>query len=199
MDISPKTINIGLECLIVTCGFLYLGLIIREKRCGWWFGIAASLLSVWLFIRLNLLAESALYVYYVVAGLYGYFHWKYGNTTAHVLPIRTKGLLYHLTILTGGGILTVLLARLLDLLGSEMVYIDAATTVFSFLATWMVAQKILENWIYWIVIDAVSVWLYISREAYIYAGQMAIYSLFACLGLWVWFRRMKNEKQEERL
>ncbi len=196
MEVSEQTLNIVLECVIVSCGFLYLGLIIREKRAGWWFGIAASLLSVWLFIRLNLLAESGLYLYYVIAGLYGYFHWKYGNANGPTLPISTRGLRYHLAILAGGGFLTLLLAQLLSYLGSEMVYIDAATTIFSFLATWMVTQKILENWIYWIVINAVSVWLYISREAYIYAGQMAIYSIFACVGLWVWVRRMKTEKEE---
>jgi len=190
---TERTVNLGLECVIVTCGFLYLWLIIRERRAGWWFGIAASLLSVLLFIRLNLLAESILYVFYVVAGLYGFFHWKYGRKDAVGLPITTRGLLYHTCFIGGGAILTVLLAQALASIGSEMVYVDAGTTVFSFIATWMVARKILENWVYWIVIDAVSVWLYLSRDAFLYAGQMGVYSVFAVVGLVAWMRAMKRE------
>lgn len=194
MNLSERTLNLGLEWVIVVCGLLYLWLIIREKRSGWLFGITASLLSVWLFIRLNLLAESALYVYYVLAGLYGYFHWKYGNRTGKQLLITTRPISTHVGILVIGALGTVLLAQGLAALGSQMVYIDAATTVFSFIATWMVAQKILENWIYWIFIDAVSVWLYSARGANIYAAQMGLYTVFAIVGLVVWIRTMKHQR-----
>jgi len=43
-------------------------------------------------------------------------------------------------------------------------YMDAATTVSALLATWMVAQRLLENWLYWIAIDLASVGLYLSRD-----------------------------------
>jgi nicotinamide mononucleotide transporter len=185
------------EIGIVVCSLLYLGLIACERRAGWWFGVIASLVSVWLFIRVNLLAESLLYVYYVIVGVYGFFHWKYGGDGDRALPVTTRSWGFHLTVLVCGTILVVATARGLAFLGSERVYLDATTTVFSVITTWMVARKILENWIYWIVIDALSVWLYLERSLPIYAVLMGVYTVLAAVGFWVWKRRLGSTGGKE--
>lgn len=196
MDLTDPQFNRLAEIAITILSLLYLGLIVAGKRAGWWFGIAASLLSAWLFIRLNLLAESALYGFYVFAGLYGFFHWKYGGAPGREPPITTRSIPFHAALLAAGTAGTLILARALEALGSSLAHADAATTVFSLLATWMVARKILENWIYWILIDALSVWLYASRGAPVYAGLMALYSIFAAAGFVVWLRRFRKQASD---
>ncbi len=195
VDFDERTINRIAEIAITICSILYLLLIMRERRSGWWFGIAASLISAWLFIRLNLLAESSLYVFYVLAGLYGYFHWRYGSGTEKEIPISTRTPVFHLVALLVCGLLTGALAVLLDRMGSALAPLDAATTTFSIFATWLTARKILENWIYWIIIDAATVWLYLSRDAPVYAGLMVFYTVMACAGFVVWVRRMRDERR----
>jgi nicotinamide mononucleotide transporter len=64
--------------------------------------------------------------------------------------------------------------------------IDSFTTIFSFIATYLTIKKWLNNWIYWIVIDVVTTYLYVSRELYLYAGLMAVYSVIALYGYLQW-------------
>ena len=69
-------------------------------------------------------------------------------------------------------------------------FVDSFTTWGSVLTTFMVARKILENWIYWIVIDAVSIFLYLDRGLYLYAGLFVIYVIIAIFGYFGWRRSM---------
>ena len=188
-----------IEISIVGLNLVYLVLIATNRAIGWWFGVAASVLRVWLFIEVNYLAEPVLYLYYVGMGIYGYFNWKKEAktpTTATKIPITTRSPLYHVGLIAIGLILTLLLAQLLKIIGSENVYADAISTIFSFIATWMVARRILENWIYWIVIDLFSVWLYGVRDLPIYAAQMAVFSIMAAVGYALWRREYLKQSKD---
>ena len=67
--------------------------------------------------------------------------------------------------------------------------IDSFTTIFSIIGTFMVAKKILENWIYWIIIDIVSIQLYIGRELYLTGLLFLIYSVIAIYGYFTWAKK----------
>ena len=183
----------AIEILTVVLSLLYVGLIAGNRRVGWWFGIAASILSVWLFIRVNLLAESVLSAYYVLMGLYGYFHWKYGSPAATNPPILVRSLRFHGTIIGFSLLLTIGLAQVLNLIGSSNIYADAGTTIFSFIATWMVAKRIIENWIYWICINALTIYLYFSRDLNVYAVLSFVYTILAVYGYFEWKKDLQKQ------
>ena len=65
-------------------------------------------------------------------------------------------------------------------------YLDATTTAFAILATFMLVQKKLENWLYWIVVDIAYVYLYGRQGAWLFAGLMVIYVIIAALGYIRW-------------
>ena len=67
-------------------------------------------------------------------------------------------------------------------------YLDAFVTVSSVVTTYMVARKILENWLYWLVVDSLSLYLYWQRELYLYVGLFALYLVLVVLGLIRWHR-----------
>ncbi len=69
-------------------------------------------------------------------------------------------------------------------------YIDSFTTWGAIVTTWMVTRKILENWIYWFVIDAVSVYLYVSRGLFLTAVLFLIYLVLIVIGYRTWRRDM---------
>jgi nicotinamide mononucleotide transporter len=73
---------------------------------------------------------------------------------------------------------------------AAMPYLDSFTTWGAIVTTWMVARKILENWIYWFVIDSVSVYLYISRELYLTSGLFLLYLVLIVIGYRAWRRSM---------
>lgn len=76
-------------------------------------------------------------------------------------------------------------------------YVDAFAAVLSLIAQWMIAKRILENWLYWIVVNIVSIGLYISKDLYY---TTALYILFLCLsifGFYSWYSFFKK-KEESR-
>ena len=75
---------------------------------------------------------------------------------------------------------------------AEQPIIDSFTAIFSLFATYMVTKKILENWIYWIVIDIVSVYLYFSRDLQLTAGLFAAYTIIALFGYFSWKKQLNT-------
>ena len=147
-------INI-LEWVAVGFNLFYVVLAAIRSIWCWPFGIIGSALSIWLFVDSKIYAEAILFSYYVVMGFYGWWNWKKGGEPSKAsFQIITFSILRHGLIALLGLLLTAaLFFTLRELTDAEMPLLDSFTTVFSFIATWMVAKKLLENWIYWIIIN----------------------------------------------
>ncbi len=194
------------EVVAVMTGIIYVVLAARENIWCWFWGIISSGLSIYLFIQAKLYAESMLYFYYVVAGIYGWWMWSRQDASntqildakseSRQLAISVWPLVYHLGWIVVGSILALLLAWGLNtfIADARLPVLDAFTTIFSFIATYMVARKVLENWIYWIIIDAVSVWMYQSRDLLLYAVLMAVYTVVATVGYFTWRRQYRQQR-----
>jgi nicotinamide mononucleotide transporter len=69
------------------------------------------------------------------------------------------------------------------------------TTWASVVTTFMVARKVLENWIYWLVIDAISIYLYMDRELYFTAMLFAVYIVIIIFG-WLSWSKTYHQKMK---
>jgi nicotinamide mononucleotide transporter len=93
----------------------------------------------------------------------------------------------------------------LDIPGSEMPYLDAATTAASFVATWMLARKIIEHWLIWVVVDLVSMIMYFykaiifdnSGDLYFYSFLFLVYTIGAIWGYKQWQKIMRDEQSNQ--
>jgi nicotinamide mononucleotide transporter len=133
----------------------------------------------------KLYAEAVLYVFYVFAGIYGWVMWKKQKAIAEVYQHKIAT---HLKIIGAGTIVSVLLYVGLSYFfkAAEKPLIDSFTTVFSFIATYLMAKKWIGNWFYWAIIDAISVYLYYTRGLDIYALLMLVYTGLVVYGYWKW-------------
>ena len=185
-----------IEQAAVVFGLAYVIAIVFERSIGWLFGILNSVVSIWLFYRINLKAESVLYIYYVVAGIYGWWNWSKSQKSKlnkSELQIQEYSLLNHLALIVFGGIASVGLAEVLIAFNSGAPYIDAFTTVFAFIATWLTTKKVFSNWIYWIVVDIVSTYLYYSRGLEFYSALMFLYTVIAFIGAYNWNKERRSK------
>ncbi|GAB5552313.1 MAG: nicotinamide riboside transporter PnuC [Saprospiraceae bacterium] len=179
------------EVAAVICGLIYVILVTKENIWCWFWGGLNALLSIYLFVEIQLYAESILYAYYFIAAIYGWYAWKYAKRVSDHHGIIEWPWQKHLfLILAGFGLSYLLYLLLSNYTDAQMPLVDAHTTIFSFLATYLVTRKVLSNWLYWIVIDAISVWLYVSRGIELYAFLMFIYTIIAVLGYFQW-RKMQ--------
>ena len=183
------------EIAAVVSGVIYIVLAAQERITCWIFGIINGTFSVYLFWQSGLLAESVLYIYYILAGFYGWYTWIFGKggKERHDRKVIEWSSGLHLIVILIGLVLSWVLAWLLGAYtDAQMALVDAHTTIFSFIATYMVTRKVISNWLYWVVIDAVSIWLYGSRALYLYALLMIGYTVLAVWG----YRQWRKQNQD---
>jgi nicotinamide mononucleotide transporter len=76
---------------------------------------------------------------------------------------------------------------------AEFPYLDSFTTVAAIVATFMVARKVIENWIYWFVIDSLDIYLYLQRDLDWYAGLYLVYLVMIVIGYRAWSKTLQVE------
>jgi nicotinamide mononucleotide transporter len=175
------------EAAAVVLGVAYLLLAMRESLWCWYAAFVSTSIFLVLFWDVGLLMESGLQVYYLAMAIYGWWQWQQGSGGKPELGISSWGAHQHLVALTAVLLISVASGAVLkQFTGAALPYLDSFTTWGSILTTWMVARKILENWLYWLVIDSVSIYLYLDRELYLTALLFALYLIIVLFGYRKW-------------
>ncbi len=185
----------GLEVLGTLSSIIYLYYSIREKIWCWPWGIFASAISIFVFYIARLYADMGLQFYYLFISVYGWYFWMYGKSNGKekgAKITRTTGSQWPYLISIGIGTYFLILSMLLyvpdwlQIEKSSMPYLDAFTTAASIIATWMLARKLIEHWIIWIVVDFMSMGMYLYKGLYFYAFLFIVYTAGAVLGYLEW-------------
>jgi nicotinamide mononucleotide transporter len=184
-----------IEWLAVGFGLAYLVLAMREHIGCWVMAFISTSLFLWLFWQANLVMESALQVYYLVMAVYGYWQWRSGAQGAE-RHIQTLSARQHAVIIATIATLTLVSGYGLGQ-HTEAVqpYLDSFTTWGAIITTYLVAIKVLENWLYWIVIDVASIQLYASSELWVTVGLFGLYVILAVLGYRTWRRHYQAQNR----
>lgn len=189
-----ENIAFFIEIIAVVFGLTYVLLAARNNIWCWFFGVVGSLISIILFFHFfNLVAESMLYLYYVGTGIYGWLNWSKMQEKKEFI-IVTKPLKIHLLLVSFGLISTYVLSLFIQELFAEASYplLDSFTTVFSIITTILVVKKWMENWLYWIVINTVTVYLYFSKGINYYGLLTIFYVAMSIYGYFNWRKLLKN-------
>jgi len=185
------------EVFAVLLGVAYLLLAVRESLWCWYAAFVSTAIFLYLFWNVNLLMESALQVYYLIMAVYGWWQWRRGATENQQFPgglsISSWSLRSHLLAIGAVLLTSVISAALLGkFTNAALPLLDSFTTWGSILTTWMVTRKILENWLYWLVIDSVSIYLYLDRGLYLTAILFMAYLVIALFGYRKWLRHYRE-------
>ncbi len=180
--------SFALESLAVLLAIAYLWLAIRESIWCWSAAIASAAIYLVLLARVALYLESALQLFYIGVSVYGWWRWGRAGADLHIRCWRWPR---HLAVVAVVAALSVASGALLaDYTAAALPYLDSFIAWGSIVTTWMVARKILENWLYWFVIDSVSVYVYLQREMWLTAGLFALYLVLIVAGFRAWRGRM---------
>ncbi len=181
------------DWLATLTAILYVVLAARENPWCWVWGIISCALWAYAsFAFYDLWLDALLQVFYVVMGFVGLYRWRAGARSQQPMPITRLTWVHHAyTLLTGSFLALFFGYFFAEYTSAAATYADAFTTVFSVMATFMLIQKQLENWLYWIAVDATYVWLYASRGAYLFALLMIIYTIIAAVAFVRWRREFQ--------
>ncbi|WP_258238685.1 nicotinamide riboside transporter PnuC [Arcobacter sp. F2176] len=178
------------EAIAMFLAIAYIFLAIRQSLWCWPAAFLSTLIYTILFFDVSLLMDSFLNVYYLIMAVYGWYSWKYGGKEEQELEVVTYGVTQNIKIIILLCAVSLILGYIMtNYTTASFAYMDSFTTVFAIFATFLLAKKVLENWIYWIVIDAVSIYIYIQKSLNLTALLFIIYTILA-------FIAYKNWKEE---
>jgi nicotinamide mononucleotide transporter len=176
-----------IESIAVFFSILYVVLAVKENIWCWGAAAISVILYIYICYSAQLYAETGLQFFYLLMTIYGYFQWNKNDSNLKIQQWTTAK---HLLILILGALLTFLMGFYFSIYtNAAMPLVDSFTTVFSVFATFMVTKKILGNWLYWIVIDGVSVYLYFSRGLQLTSLLFIVYTIIAIFGYLSWLKR----------
>lgn len=188
--------NHYIEVFGALTGILYVILEIRQNIWLWPLGLITSSVYIWVFFTSKFYADMGLQTYYVIISIYGWYWWLKGGEKKYdkeSLPVT--GISMKLTTILAA-VFIVLFALIYFILvsytDSPLPLGDAFTTALSIVATWMLARKIIEHWILWVVADLVSMALYIYKGLYPTVVLFAVYTVMAVIGYNEWRKTMLN-------
>ena len=189
---------VTLETVAVVFSIAYLLFALKENSLCWYCAFVSTAIYTWIFGDVRLYMESLLNAYYLVMAVYGWYQWRKGGASHQGIQITCWGIQQHARAIVAVVLISVISGYLLtENTEARLPYLDSFTTWGAVLTAWMVARKILENWLYWVVIDAASIYLYLDRELYQTATLFILYVILAVVGYISW--RKKYFKQQGQL
>jgi len=197
MSSNSLLLNLA-EGTAVILAVLYLLLAVRQHILCWLCWIISSCLYLYVMYEAGLYMESMLQIFYIIMGFYGWSQWNKSVDQAS-FQVNRWSPLNHLIAIAVVLMLTFASGQVLELYTeAAMPFIDALTTWGAVVTTYMVAKKLLENWIYWFVIDSISIYLFVSRELYFTAFLFLVYLFIIVIGYRSW-REMETAANETNL
>ena len=178
-----------LEVPATIAGLLNVYLGARGSIWNWFFGVLTVTIYGVVFYQAKLYGDMSLQAVYFIFQIYGWYEWRYCNGGSVKLKIThvDKKLYSVLTLVTAG--LTALFIFLLShYTDSTTPVIDGFTTALSLVAQWMMCKKWIENWWLWMVVDAVSIYMYAYKQLYLTSGLYLVFFAICCLGYVAWNR-----------
>ena len=181
-----------LELIAMLLSLAYVILAAKSSLWCWPAAFISTALYTFIFYDVLLLMDSALNAYYLLMAVYGYWQWSKHSTNPNKkveLAIVSWDLLWHIkACLALAVIATGLGYYMANNTDADFAYLDTFTTVYAVFATYLVTQKVLENWLYWIVIDFVSIYLYVEKELIPTTVLFVVFVVIAGYGYHKWLK-----------
>jgi len=183
------------EWIGAAAGLACVWLVARANIWNWPVSILNTTLYFVVFLRARLYADALLQVVFTALGIYGWWSWRFGGAQGSGLALRratrAELLLAGVLSLAGTSLSALVLVRATD---SPVPFWDSSVLVLSLAATWAQARKILESWWVWILVDLISVPLYVARDLYPTALLYTLFLALCVVGLRRWTVLLREQR-----
>ena len=184
-----ETLDIWLEIIAVIFGFLSVWFSKQNRVLVFPTGMISTLIFVYLLLKWELLGDMMINAYYFIMSVYGWLIWTRKVDATHVTPIsymterekRSSVYIFFATI-----IFVVFIYQIFDKWTSWVAYVDTLTTAIFFVGMWLMAKRKIENWIFWIIGDLISVPLYFYKGFTFTSLQYLGFTIIAVFGYIAW-------------
>lgn len=186
-----------LEIFGAVFGFLAVYFTIRQNILCWYFGLIQVTVYCFVFYASKLYSDMILHVIYIFLQVFGWYNWKYGGAdknTLQVTSITNTAFWIGLTVLITG-LLGYVMQTKTD---ASYPYEDAFITAASLVAQYLMIKKIVESWLFWIIVDVVAIIIYAYKDLYFTTVLYVLFLIMAVLGYLEWRKAYNEEFAYER-
>ncbi|MGH1370868.1 MAG: nicotinamide riboside transporter PnuC [Cellvibrionaceae bacterium] len=183
------------ELAAVILAIAYLLLAAKESLWCWYAAFISTAIFTLLFWDASLLMESGLQIYYLGMAVFGWYQWKQQSNQRSQpnVKIHTWSAKRHTTVIALVITLSLISGYFLsNYTEAAWPFVDSFTTWGSVVTTYMVTRKVLENWLYWLVIDTISIFLYWDRGLHLTALLFVAYLVICTFGYIHWRRQLQS-------
>ena len=192
-----QTLDISLEIIAVVFGILSVWFSKKNNILVYPTGMISTSIFTYLLFKWSLLGDMMINAYYFMMSIYGWYIWtrKVNNIVTPISkvnsPEKTTSLIiffFSLSFVYG-------IYNYFDKWGSYTSYIDNFTTAIFFVAMWLMANRKIENWIFWIIGNIISIPLYFYKGLTFTSIQYIIFTVIAISGYYTWKKILDNSNQ----
>lgn len=190
------TLFIILEIIAVIFGFLSVWYSKQNNILVYPTGIISTMIFVYLLWQWELLGDMMINAYYFSMSIYGWYVWTRKVDDDHFTPITSttrKEKILSVVIFTGTLLFVFGIYEWFDKWNNWTAYVDTVTTAIFFVGMWLMARKKIENWIYWIIGDIISVPLYFYKGLTLTSLQYLLFTIIAIYGYLAWKKNLRND------
>lgn len=158
-------------------------------------GIISTAIYVYLLLQWALLGDMMINGYYFLMSIYGWYIWTRKVDQHHVTPISkttNKEKIIEIFIFVGTLVFVFIVYHIFDKWNDWTAYIDTLTTAIFFVGMWLMAKRKIENWIFWIVGDIISIPLYFYKGLTFTSFQYLVFTIIAIFGYLAWKKNLDN-------
>lgn len=193
-----ETLDIVLEIVAVVFGFLSVWFSKQNRVLVFPTGMVSTLIFVYLLLKWELLGDMMINAYYFIMSVYGWYIWTRKVDETHVTPIsrttaKEKQISVFIFLATLGFVYAVY--QTFDKWTSWTAYVDTITTAIFFVGMWLMARRKIENWIFWIIGDIISVPLYFYKGFTFTSFQYLGFTFIAIFGYLAWKKNLNSTQQ----
>ncbi|MEE4245189.1 MAG: nicotinamide riboside transporter PnuC [Kangiellaceae bacterium] len=195
-----------LEMIAVLCSVAYVTLAARANKWCWPFAFASTAIFSYVFFDVKLTQEALLNVYYLLMAIYGWYAWSKQSSPTKSPDVVEKvsdrdsliqswSLATHIRLIFFIVMVGIVSGLLFEIyFDAEFSLLNGISSWLAVLTTYLVTQKVLENWYYWMVINSLSLYMFASLELYVTALLMLIYLAMSIYGINEWQRLFKQQQ-----
>jgi len=184
-----------LEMIGVVFGFLSVWYAKRENILVFPTGIINTGIFVYILWVYGLLGDMLINAYYFSMSILGWYLWTRKVDADHFIPItktNKQEKKWSALLFIGAVVFVILVYSLFDKFNSWTAYVDTLTTAIFFVGMWLMAKKKLDNWIYWIIGDVITVPLYLYKGLIFTSLQYLLFTIIAIYGYMAWKKNLNK-------
>ena len=192
-----QTLDISLEIIAVVFGILSVWFSKKNNILVYPTGMISTSIFTYLLFKWSLLGDMMIYAYYFMMSIYGWYIWtrKVNNIVTPISKVSSPEKITSLIIFFFSLSFVYGIYNYFDKWGSYTSYIDNFTTAIFFVAMWLMANRKIENWIFWIIGNIISIPLYFYKGLTFTSIQYIIFTVIAISGYYTWKKILDNSNQ----